>query len=482
MNAATISRKEAIQLLVAADESNGKEFPSVDEHWAAIDEAQRWAALQGQTSAEAAQLTVGFAIAGNDYLQSRGRIADRERWLRNGIDASTRFGLAATSELTNTLALLQSDRGNSEEAIALANKSIALADDLNDAGREASAYDTLGLVHLAMGQVDKAAEALSCAEDLAANANDARLQMKILQHVSFVFRFRAEREREIEKLGKAIAIARELRDERSFGNLLGDYARALAANGELTDALAIGEQALSIAENLHDTKSEAMHLALLGEIRASLQDNIAAIDLLEKSRALMLQLDQPTHVATTMVNVAHVYAQIGQFDQSLTYSQEALEIRRGLKDGRGISNALSAVGSVQQSLGNLADAKALFIRALDAARASGATFEEGRALLNLGAASGALGDPEAASNYTREALVIFRAAHDKQVQITALLNLARSSSEAGELGEPERILDEAIPLLELFNDPRLERARMWRDMLREDRIRHSSHDGSVGRP
>jgi tetratricopeptide (TPR) repeat protein len=199
----------------------------------------------------------------------------------------------------------------------------------------------------------------------------------------------------------------------------------------------------------------------------------APIDLLEKARALLLSLDEPRLAATTLVNIVRTLERSGRFDKALQYSREALEIRKRIHDSRGVSNALSTVGSVLQFMGKVAEARTLFTEALEVARASGSTFEEGRALLNLGAASGALRDSKSAADYSRRALVILRPSQDVEGQILALWNLAIAATEAGELGEPERALHEVIPLMEIVADPRLERARRWRDMLRADRLGHA---------
>lgn len=87
----------------------------------------------------------------------------------------------ALANLYESLAITQQRKGDAEAAITYARKSLAAYEELGNRAAIGSSWNTIGWVYLKRGQLQRAAEALGRAEQIARTESDGRLMAYVLQ-------------------------------------------------------------------------------------------------------------------------------------------------------------------------------------------------------------------------------------------------------------------------------------------------------------
>lgn len=176
-------------------------------------------------------------------------------------------------------------------------------------------------------------------------------------------------------LEEALAIFRELGDDRHAVFALCELARALSSRDELDRAYRAGEDALALAESVGDDRAAS-----------------AALDTL-----------------------AMVADYSGRHGQAQEFSERSLELRRSLGDAILITSSTNTLGLTAMRAGNLDAAERAFTECLELARDLGEKVYVAAALCALGEIALDRGLPEIAVGRLLEALTLYRSLGDERV-------------------------------------------------------------------
>ena len=242
-----------------------------------------------------------------------------------------------------------------------------------------------------------------------------------------------QHENAIEHLTQALAIDRELDDQRGVGEDLNNLGTACLALGQYENAIEHLTQSLAISRTLGDQGGLGTDLGNLGNAHLQLGQYELAI----KHYNLALEFDRVSNdrygLGQRLGNLGNAYTSLGQYERAIELYTQSLAISKEMGDQRGVGIELGHLGNAYLHLGQrlpspegnayLQQAIEHYTQALAIDRKAGNRQGEGGGLGNLGNAYRALGQyKEAAEHYTH-ALEISRAIGDRRGEGTDLNNL-----------------------------------------------------------
>ncbi|MDY7093313.1 MAG: serine/threonine-protein kinase [Acidobacteriota bacterium] len=280
----------------------------------------------------------------------------------------------------------------------------------------AELLDTLGVIYLRLGELERANEILSSSLRIRI-AQSGERSLETARTLNFLAEARLEEgkfEQAIPHLEKALAIRRRELGPTSLqvGETLNDLAKAMHYGGDLEaaerryrEALEIRETALSgshpeIAETLNNL---AIALWQQGKSAQAEPLHRRALDM----RRRLLGAEH-IEVSESLNNLAALLAGLGRYEEAQTHYEQALSLRRQI-----LGPSHPRVGNTQNNLGGVLLAR---------------------------------GDIEVADQHYRQALEVYRASFGETHPRTArvLCNLGRVREQARDFPQAERLYRGAI--------------------------------------
>jgi two-component system, NarL family, sensor kinase len=117
--------------------------------------------------------------------------------------------------------------------------------------------------------------------------------------------------------------------------------------------------------------------------------------------------------AHTLGNIAASYNYLNQFDLSLKYQQEAMDIYKPLNNKAGLATGYNLIGSTYTTLKKYAEAQPFLQQSFDIKKEAGDTLGMCNTLINLGMNADKLKDYTSASNYFDQAEVLAKAINNE---------------------------------------------------------------------
>jgi tetratricopeptide (TPR) repeat protein len=181
------------------------------------------------------------------------------------------------------------------------------------------------------------------------------------------------------------------------------------AQARLRDEEALGhlQQALTIRQELGDTRGEAQTAIALGEVSLKVHGpSEAARDYMQRAADLLRDMDQPSLRGIALNNLGEVYFGLGDLDAAVECYAQARDIFREI-GGYGEGHALHNLGRVYLSLHRVDDAVESLTEAMRMHRAAGDLVGEATVLTHLGQMHRDAGNVAEARKSWTMALAIF---------------------------------------------------------------------------
>ncbi|MFI2754276.1 diguanylate cyclase [Cellulomonas sp. P22] len=174
---------------------------------------------------------------------------------------------------------------------------------------------------------------------------------------------------------------------------------ALLAQSDPAACVAEHESQIAAARARGDRDVEVQVTYFVGVAHHLLVDDSAALDLMGAALDLAVELGDPAWQARIKSGLASVHSAFGDNATSIDLQEQALEIRRGLDDQRGLAMTLNNLGATFLSMGDFWDrAHDLLIEAHDLFDGVGDDMGRCTALTNLAAVGVARSEQLAASD------------------------------------------------------------------------------------
>jgi tetratricopeptide (TPR) repeat protein len=208
---------------------------------------------------------------------------------------------------------------------------------------------------------------------------------------------------------------------------------------QMDSAMAYALKTLEKAEKINDPKGSADAMLHIGRLKRDQNNDVEALNHMFDALKLYRDIGDNVQIANSLNDISIIYANSGDFKNSLTYFKQALEIFRQTKDEKGESYALNNIGIIYQEMNDEASARDYFIQSLNIKIKNKDLYGISRGYTNLGSIAESNMAWEEAMNYYEKADSIYILTNDKQVQGPNYLAMARVKQNQGKLMEARKL-------------------------------------------
>lgn len=372
----------------------------------------------------------------------RGRYEEGELALRQAVEplrpSTATDQLYVRAKLLTRQSVFNRYLGQAEAAVALLQESLAVWEELAQAGLEVRVEKAFALLQLGETLRDsRRREAQQCYEASLAlfQASDFAWGMAhALAALGWLIQHFGAYDEAKQLYQQSLAIHQTLENEAGAANALMGVGGISLYQGYPAEAEALVRQSVTIRQKIGDRAGLAHSLSKLGETMTWLGDFGAARELFEESRLLYDNLGLRSGVSFAKVMLGQAHLHLGQKELARLMGEQGLASFRKLGSERGIGYALLSLGSVELAQHQENEAERLLRECLTIYREIGQRDELAQALALLAYAAQRAEHFAKAAQYLHEALQIaseIRAFMPMMLAlpVTALLALTRGQDE-----------------------------------------------------
>lgn len=241
---------------------------------------------------------------------------------------------------------------------------LQLRDRIFDKTLQSVNFGNLGNAYSDLGEIHRAIEYYEQALAIAREIHDQRNESNWLGNLGLAYRNLGETQRAVEYFEQALKISRETHNRRDEGIHLGNLGSAYHMLGEVHRAIEYYEQALHISREINDRRGEGADLGCLGIAYRNLGDNRRAIEYYEQALAISHETNDRMSEGIWLGNLGNAYRDLGEIQSAIEYYKQALVISCEINDRRGEGIRLGNLGLVYQDLGEMQKMLACWIASL----------------------------------------------------------------------------------------------------------------------
>ena len=184
-------------------------------------------------------------------------------------------------------------------------------------------------------------------------------------------------------------------------------------NTDTKKAAEYAKEARDIADRINYKKGIGRALLTEGLLYQYDFELVKAKEKLEEALQHFIELENHFFVAKTYNNLGNNLLTSGQYEEALSYYEQALPLYEKVGNKKDASDCLGNMGLVHEYLGNLASALEFYLQSLAFAEASAYTIGIGYSYDCIGNIYGKLDHRDKSLAYQRKALAIFQSLNDK---------------------------------------------------------------------
>jgi len=261
----------------------------------------------------------------------------------------------------------------------------------------------------------------------------------------------AKNEAAIEGLEKMLALARAAADRRLEGEALADLAFAhgftlLWEHQPL--AARCADEAVAIGREIGDDRLLAKALSTRGSVHSSYGELDQAVPLIEESVRLGEPLGSPELYLVGLFFLGHFSNWQGDYRRAIEIQRRVAREAQTVHDEFNEGLGLWCLGLAHIGCGLYPEARAVLDDALVKSRERKSHFNVGRITNSLGWLHQELGDFRGALEFNREAAALGRHHQIGNIEVSAQLDIGRSFVQSGEPGPALAIFEEIIGRVE----------------------------------
>jgi CHAT domain-containing protein/Tfp pilus assembly protein PilF len=199
-------------------------------------------------------------------------------------------------------------------------------------------------------------------------------------------------------------------------------------------------------------QGEGNALGTLGSAYANLGQYQEAISFHEQQLSITREIGDRRGEGTALGNLGSAYFRLGQYQKAIGLYEQQLSITREISDRRGEGAALGNLGSAYFRLGQYQEAIGLYEQQLSITREIGDRRGEGAALGNLGSAYLSLGQDQEAIGLYEQSLAITREIGDRLGEGNAQGNLGNAYLNLGQYQEAIGLYEQQLSITREISD------------------------------
>jgi tetratricopeptide (TPR) repeat protein len=253
-------------------------------------------------------------------------------------------------------------------------------------------------------------------------------------------------ERAVKLYREALTIARQVGDRRTEGIWLGNLGIAYHNLGQAQQAIEFHQQALAIAREIGDRRYESFYLSHIGRDYRALGQIERAVEFHEKALGITREVSDLWVKGAVLSNLGRDYYDLGEVERAIKYHDQALSIARKIGDRQQECFQLGRIGIAYRALGQIERAVEFHEKALAIASEIGDLRREGSRLGHLGIAYRNLGYVEQAVKLHEEALAIARRIGDRRDEVIWRRNLGTTYCTLGQVKQAIGLYERALSI------------------------------------
>ena len=358
-------------------------------------------------------------------------------------EETRQVGLVAETLIYRGLALKAA--GRRDEALRAYSQARALAEAQQDHARAAKALNNMGTLHLSNGDLDRAEavldESLQLAED--AGALDTACYARLTR--AQIAKRRLEVEKAYEQVREAHSCALEAKDPYAEAAALHEMANLAQQRGDVVGALDAYEKALNLNLELGEWHRIVDVERSLGVLSLPILGSAAAKAHYHRSLELARALEDPEAIAEALREIGAVNEADGHLETAEQFYRDAFATAP--------ADHPETRARILYRLGTLALVREDFDQATNSLQEAldlrqGLTDPRGLSLnhRDLGVALTRVGRLEEARDHLDTALALDRRQRDRMLEAVSLYRIAQLEEAAGDLDVARARIDEAIEL------------------------------------
>jgi predicted ATPase/class 3 adenylate cyclase len=347
--------------------------------------------------------------------------------------AAQRPELEAENDLIQAGALLR--QGALEEALEIAQRALAVAQDQRLLGLQASCLRQIGLALYYMSQPQEAFPYFEQVYQLYVQTGDRRGQSVALNNMGGALFDNGDAAGAQQYYTRSLELSREIGDLLGEGRAYNNLGITTVVRGEYDQAEAYYLKALEICRRVGHRSFEASALDNLGNLAANRYEFQKAQEYHQESLNLARGIGDRISESTVALNLAHIYFLTGAHQQSFTFLQAAEPIVIDVGDPSGFARLFTSRCEYYLHQGDVAAAEQWGQRALEACREHDLHADEAQAQHALGEVYAAQGRVAEAQQAFQVAVNLYKESEDDGLEVDAAAGLAVSLLAAGQLTE-----------------------------------------------
>jgi len=316
--------------------------------------------------------------------------------------------------------------GNYVKAISLYEKSLSIAQGINDKQSELNSLGNLGTAYLFIGEYNKSSifyhKSLVVAQAIE-NKQDEATAFCNLGNAHYSL---GEYQVAISFYQNYLAISRENFDKHGEALALGNLGNAYSVLGKYQEALDFYQKSLEISQTRGDRQGEANSCGNLGSVYCSQRHYQTAISYYNKSLKILQEIGDKRGVANSLGGLGSVYLSLKKYQEAINFYQQSLDIAETICLLLGKANAFNGLGNAFYHLGKYSNAIIFYQKQLEITQRIGDRKSEAAALSGLGNVYSSLGRFKKAIRLHYQSLEIVRTIGYKHGEAISLMNLANS--------------------------------------------------------
>ena len=344
----------------------------------------------------------------------------------------------------SNMAFAATELGKYDQALALHQQSLTLAQQLKIPKNQAVSLQNLATLYLNRGQSTQAIEHYRQSIDLSRAVPDSQLEINDLIGLGAAYQGQQAYSQAIDTYEQSINLARQLQNPLLEASALDSLATVYDLKGDYDKAISLHQQAIAIFQRQKDSRSEAQAKYNLGLIYAAQGQYDQAIDLYKKYLTLARQLKLPQSEALALGSLADVYVELGQYPKAMELHQQQLDIAIALQAPNLGAAALNGMGLAQDGLGDYQQAIAFHGQALDLYIQLEDSLGQAQSLNNLGSIYSSLGQYVTALQLHGQQLQLLQSIEAPTETAKALQNQGNIYNRLGQLDKATGFYHEAL--------------------------------------
>ncbi|MGB2805061.1 MAG: protein kinase [Candidatus Zixiibacteriota bacterium] len=223
--------------------------------------------------------------------------------------------------------------------------------------------------------------------------------------------------------------------------------------GDFEQALALGQESLSIWQEVGDSLGLAQSLNNLGAVAQQLGDYVGSREYHQKSLAIRREMGDRRAIAVSLHNLGELHLTQGEYARARTAYEESLVLFREVGHVMGVADSLSSLGVVAEHQGNYAQARTYHEEALQNRRDRQDPMGTAESLHSLGELAARQGESDRAHRYYGQSLAIRQELGDRMNIADSLEGFGTLAAACKEPARAARLLGAAESLREEINAP-----------------------------